>query len=87
MYTKSEFIEWLKTQDPKDTYTYVSPSGCVYAQFLKSKGHTDVNVGGHWYQVDGMEDRVTFEPYEMWGVLAETPYTYGSLLERMEKLA
>jgi hypothetical protein len=41
-FTLESLISWLETQDATEHYLYLNPSGCLLAEFFKSRGFTDV---------------------------------------------
>lgn len=86
-------IDWLKTKPLDGTYRYTTPDGCMYAQYLESKGATDVNVGPEDYcYTDAAGERVHGNiPRDINWVAQGDPYgpevmTYGEALNRAQQL-
>lgn len=80
-------IAWLKTKDPEETYSYISGSDCVFAQYFRSCGLEDVEVRG--FDFDSREGR-----YDLPSSWVSLPFSergtgrfrFGVVLYRAKKL-
>jgi hypothetical protein len=73
-FTREGFIEWVKTKDPNETYSYGDSSGCAVSQYLRSLNVVDVDMASIYY-----------DPYILGVghiVNAGGSYTFGGILER-----
>lgn len=55
------FKDWLKTKNPDEEYSYILPSNCCYAQYLKETGIcANPGVGPwSWYDRDVVDRKST----------------------------
>lgn len=82
-FTLESLIGWLETQDATRPYFYLNPSGCVLAEFFKSRGFTRVAVDRWDVWFAGSTYALPLE----WDRIASTePYTYGAALERVREV-
>lgn len=74
--TLADFIAWLETQNPNQSYNWLSPCNCVVGQFLTATTGNR-NPGGmcHYDKLFG-----GLLPY--YEIAGTAPYTFGAALER-----
>lgn len=82
-FTLESLIGWLEAQDATKPYLIFNPSGCVLAEFFKSRGFTNVAIDRRnvWFAGD------TYALPLEWDRIASTePYTYGAALQRVREV-
>ena len=78
--TLQDFRAWVVTKPPEEQYIYMSLSNCPVAQYLRSRGWTNINVGATRYIVDGLRfsllDEIDIATRRL-------PHTFGDLQNRL----
>ncbi|QIG70705.1 hypothetical protein EVB91_154 [Rhizobium phage RHph_I1_18] len=88
---KEEFLAFCKSKPADERYSYVSTSGCAFAQFLKhNHPRNHVNVGPNWYFL-GTSHVPRHLPVAIADAVAGPfhegfpgSYTFGQVVERLE---
>lgn len=67
-----DFIAWLETKDPNETYDWEDSNNCACAQFYRSLGRGSNDKTWLMGKLDALA----------WGKLGAREWTFGKLLER-----
>jgi hypothetical protein len=78
---RAQFIAWLMTQDPAESYHWDNPHKCACGQFASAIGKRN-----DWFY-SSHDGRAPSEQWsELDAIAALTPRTFGALLLRMRYL-
>ena len=86
----TSLISWLETKDPKGTYRYTDPCGCLIFQFLKAVGKSVYDVGpNEWTDIETRRDHPLPKGFEeiSVGKLDDNSFdwTFGGALKRAKE--
>jgi hypothetical protein len=74
-------IAWLETKDPTVAYSYMEPTSCLLAQYIRASGYPDAHCGGYWLGLStGSADILI--PEGLKDIAWEWPRTFGAALKR-----
>ena len=90
--TLQNMIAWLKKQDPKKEYSYISPGNCMLAQYFTAMGYENVTVNCYEirYTVNGKGKKTpnptSFEEIAVRYDSVLYRRTFGGALKRAERV-
>lgn len=83
--TLEHLIEWLRQQDPNETYCYGNSGGCLLAKYYRNHlGYELAQVGSFCVILDRCKYKHLPENFDL--IAVNLPRTFGAALKRAESL-
>lgn len=83
--TLEHLIEWLRQQNPNETYCYCDNGRCLLAQYYASLGYENVSVTDVYFRHDNLQEK-KYLPDRFNCIAVVLPHTFGAALRRAEAL-